>query len=249
MSACLCVHMFTCPHTSAGDIQMKTIAIISQKGGAGKTTLALHLATAAMEAGLETAILDLDPQASATSWYDIRENESPLVLPTHAPRLDNELARVKEHGGDLAIIDTAPHSNSMATAAAEAADLILIPCRPAFLDLKAVADTVKITRLVKAPAVIVLSAVSAQGYADADEAAEVARNPELGISVCPHRLAQRVAFSRSLTAGLTAIEYEPEGKAADETRRLFNWICQHVDMSTTPQVKENGEETKSRKRA
>ena len=109
---------------------MKTVAIISQKGGAGKTTLALHLATSSALAGRNTAIIDLDPQASAANWGDRRTAELPVVLSAHASRLGHEIKRVEEMEGELLIIDTAPHSDSAALEAAKAADLILVPCRP-----------------------------------------------------------------------------------------------------------------------
>src|SRR6516162_6805684 len=111
-------------------VPMKVLAILSQKGGAGKTTLALHLAVEAQRLGLTTAVIDLDPQASAASWGDGRQQESPVVVSAQASRLNQVLSAAKEADARLAIIDTAPHSESAALAAAREADLILIPCRP-----------------------------------------------------------------------------------------------------------------------
>ena len=108
---------------------MKTIAIISQKGGAGKTTLALHFAVGAGERNQSVAIIDLDPQASAAGWKDLRTDERPAVVSTQPARLAQVLATALNHGVELAIIDTAPHSESAALSAARAADFILIPCR------------------------------------------------------------------------------------------------------------------------
>ena len=112
---------------------MKTISIISQKGGAGKTTIALNLATAAEEAGHSAVVIDLDPQASAKGWHDHRQKESPVVISAQASRISDVLVTAREHGADICIIDTAPHSETAALAAARAADLILIPCRPGIL--------------------------------------------------------------------------------------------------------------------
>ena len=106
---------------------MKTIAVVSQKGGSGKTTLALHLAVASAEAGSNTAVIDLDPQASAANWSDRREAELPVVLSAHARRLPHEIRRVRETGGEMLYLDTAPHSDSAALEAAAAADLVLVP--------------------------------------------------------------------------------------------------------------------------
>ena len=88
---------------------MKTLAVISQKGGAGKTTLAIHLAVAAEMAGKQTALIDIDPQASAASWGDSREKPTPAVVSTQPSRLDKVLAAACTTGADLVIIDTAPH--------------------------------------------------------------------------------------------------------------------------------------------
>jgi chromosome partitioning protein len=206
---------------------MKVLAIISQKGGAGKTTLALHLAVAAELAGQSTAIIDLDPQASATGWKDTRKDETPDVVSAQAARLPKVLETAASHGADLAILDTAPHSESSALAAARAADLILIPCRPAILDLRAIGTTVDLARLAGKPAQIILNAVPPRGsLADEAEAAV----SSYGISVSPIRVAHRVAYVHALTAGQTAQEYEPDGKAAEEISQLYKWTCTQVGL-------------------
>ena len=137
---------------------MRTIAIISQKGGAGKTTLAVHLAVFAEQSGLMTAVIDLDPQATAAKWGDRREETPPEVISAQAVRLPQLLTTAREGGADLTIIDTAPNSDSTALAAAKAADLILIPCRPATFDLDAIGTTVDMAKLANIPAVVVLNA-------------------------------------------------------------------------------------------
>ena len=169
---------------------MKTVAIISQKGGAGKTTLALHLATSAALEGRNTAIIDLDPQASAANWADRREADLPVVLSAHASRLAHEMRRVEEMQGELLIIDTAPHSDSAALEAAKAADLILVPCRPAVLDIEAISNTLDLVRTTGTPVHVVMNAVAPQGN-EAAEAADVIAG--LGVGVCPVQLRQRVA--------------------------------------------------------
>ena len=105
---------------------MKTIAIISQKGGAGKTTLAIHLAVAATLAQMNTVVIDLDPQASAAKWADRRKAEVPVVISAHASRLHHVLDNARSTGGELAFIDTAPHSDKAALDAARAADVVLV---------------------------------------------------------------------------------------------------------------------------
>ena len=92
---------------------MKTLAILSRKGGTGKTTLAVHLAVAAEQAGHTTTIIDLDPQASAAKWGDTRDADSPVVISAHSSRLPEILHTAEQSGATLAILDTAPILNPL----------------------------------------------------------------------------------------------------------------------------------------
>ncbi|MET3828517.1 chromosome partitioning protein [Sphingomonas sp. PvP055] len=201
---------------------MKTVAIVSQKGGAGKTTLALHIATAAEVAGLPSVIIDLDPQASAAGWGDSRQGEAPVVVALPYSRLSHGLKAASTGGAKLVVIDTAPHSDSVAIAAIKAADLILIPCRAGILDLRAISTTAELVASAKKLAYVVLNAVpprATQLLADAQAA--VAQH---GLEVAPVGLQQRAAFGHALTAGQTAPEYEPSGKAAEEVDQMLRWL-------------------------
>ncbi len=126
---------------------MKTVAILAMKGGVSKTTTALHLAVAAEAAGFPSVICDVDPQASAAQWKDSRPGETPVVVSIQASRLRQALETARGSGAALAIIDTAPHSADAAMAAAEAADVILIPFRAGILDLRAIATTVRLAKV------------------------------------------------------------------------------------------------------
>jgi chromosome partitioning protein len=121
----------------------------------------------------------------------------------------------------------APHSESAALAAARAAGLILIPCRPAILDLRAINSTIDLAKLARKPAVVVLNSVPPRGSLgdDANQAIEV-----YGIEVCPARIGQRAVFIHSLTHGLTALEFEPQGKGAREIQRLYKWTCRQMGL-------------------
>ena len=87
---------------------MPTIAIISQKGGAGKTTLALHLAAAAQDAGRVSLIIDTDPQATASQWAAWRQDAPPEVIDSPPPRLAAKVEAAKAQGAELIVIDTPP---------------------------------------------------------------------------------------------------------------------------------------------
>ena len=209
---------------------MKTIAIVSQKGGSGKTTIALHMAVASARAGRNTAVIDLDPQASAANWADRRRDELPVVLSAHASRLRHEATRVEETGGEILYLDTAPHSDSAALEAAKAADLVVIPCRPAILDLEAISKTLHFVRTAETPVYVVLNAVAPLGQ-DATQAADAIA--DLAVQVCPVRLGNRVAFARALISGQAAQEFEPGGKAATEAEHLHECIVERVHTFRT----------------
>ena len=115
---------------------MQTIALIAQKGGTGKTTLALALAVAAEKAGRTTVVIDLDPQATACNWADRRNADTPIVVDAQPARLSKALEKAMQGGVNLAIIDTPARSEQTALAAAKSANLIIIPCRPQIYDLE-----------------------------------------------------------------------------------------------------------------
>ena len=209
---------------------MQKIAIISQKGGAGKSTLAIHLAVEAAKTQ-NVAIIDLDPQASTASWGDRREAELPVVRSAHAARLPQEIALVEENGGELLIIDTAPHSDAAAVEAARAADLVLVPVLPNIFDIEAgLATGTLLRRVTDVPFFVVLNEVAPVGTGEADEAEEALRAQQ--IPVCPIRIAKRVAYARSLAYGQVACEFEPGGKAATEIEHLHRFACERVHTIT-----------------
>jgi chromosome partitioning protein len=208
---------------------MKIIAIISQKGGAGKTTLAVHLATAATMAGHTAAVIDLDPQGTASSWSDRRTAPSPEVISGQAVRIPALVNAARENGADFLVLDTAPNADQTASLAARAADLVLIPCRPATFDLEAIETTLLLTKAAGKPAYVVLNAVPPRSLIG-KEAAEglIARETK----VAPFQLSQRAAFTHGVIDGRTAQEFEPQGKAAEEVEALYMWLCGIVDMPT-----------------
>lgn len=202
--------------------KMRTLAILSRKGGTGKTTLALHLAVAAEAAGFPTAILDLDPQASAALWSDRRGEPFPAVVPAQAPRLAHLLAEAKKQKAALVILDTPPETNATADAAISAADIVLIPCRPSALDLAAINTSIRITGEGGKPFFVVINAAPAQGreLAEMHQALDSAR-----IAMAPVALHQRKAYSAGMQDGRTANEIDPRGKAASEIDALLVWLC------------------------
>jgi chromosome partitioning protein len=209
---------------------MQVIAIVNQKGGVGKTTLALHLATAFTQHDCGVVILDLDPQASAAAWKDYRKAEFPAVQSIQPVRLKRVLEECRSIGADIVILDTAPHSDGPALDAARSADLVLIPTLPSIIDLRAMGKTAELLKMANARSVFaLLNNVPAQA-SDANAAAAFIPE-EYGLAVAPVRLGTRMIYKRSLVEGQTAQEAEPVSKAAEEVEKLYEWVRQQLDMS------------------
>ena len=200
---------------------MKTVAIASQKGGTGKTTTAVHLATAATLAGFDAVVIDLDPQGSAATWSDDRGDHAPEVISGQATRLNVLLESAAREGFDLVVIDTGPAADAAARRSAELADLVLIPCRPSAFDLKAIRTTLDLVEATRTPGFVVLNAAPIRSRS-VDEARDVVVG--MGAKVAPVVICQRAAYGHSIIAGQTAQEFEPDGKAAEETDALWQWV-------------------------
>lgn len=217
---------------------MLTVAILSQKGGSGKTTLTANLAVAGYLKKKSCAIIDIDPQASSTAWGDSRDGE-PVVISAQPARLQNVLETCRRHHADIVFIDTAPHAENAALMAARAADIVLIPCRPSVLDLRAIGASANIAQLAGKPAWVVLNQVPARGTlaAEAAEALQAA-----SIELAPVQMGNRISYVHAFTAGQGVLEYEARSKAGEEIRRLFNFIIKSA------KEKENGKEKHSQRR-
>lgn len=208
---------------------MPTIAIISQKGGAGKTTLAIHLAAAAQDAGRVALIIDTDPQATASQWAAWRQDAPPEVIDSPPPRLAAKVDAAIGQGADFIVIDTPPHADSAARAAVEVADLVLIPCRPSAFDLSAIQTTAKLVQLLRKPAFVVFTAGAPNAPRIYQEAGELVDS--FGTPPCPIRIPDRAAYRHASGEGRTVMEYEPTGKAAEDIRQFYAWTCRQVGLS------------------
>ncbi len=204
----------------------RVLSIISTKGGTGKTTLALNLAVSFRAARKSVVVLDLDPQATATAWSDARQDGDSLsVLSCQHGRLPAVLQAAREGGADLVIIDTAPHSEAAALAAAKAADLILMPLRPEIFDLRAISNTVEMIQVAKKQPVAVLNAVPVRGPKVAEARGALA---EMQLETAPMTIGNRAAFGYAAIASQGVEEYEPDGTAAVEVKALRKWIAKRL---------------------
>jgi chromosome partitioning protein len=153
--------------------------------------------------------------------------DEPEVVGDHAERLPQLVEAARANGADLLIIDTAPNADRASLAAARAADIILIPCRPAAFDLEAIEATRDLASIAKKPAWIVLNSAPIRS-AITEEARRGLEGQ--GAKVAPQALHHRVSFGHAVIDGRSASEYEPNGKAAEEIRALFMWAGTQVGL-------------------
>jgi chromosome partitioning protein len=199
----------------------KVVTVAQQKGGAGKTTLVIQLATALAGAGRRVALVDIDPQGSLTAWMRLREHRQRDVPELRFSmvagwRLGVELDRLRREA-DVIVVDTPPHTEIDAKAAIRSADLVLVPCQPSSLDIWASQGTIELAAKERRRAALVLNRVPPRG-----RSIEEARHAlaELGAPALTAQIGNRQAFVTSVAQGLGVIESEPKSASAEEVRAL-----------------------------
>ena len=173
-------------------------------------------------------VVDTDPQATASQWASWRQDAPPEVIDSPPPRLAAKVEAARGQGAQLVVIDTPPHADSAARAAAEIADLVLIPCRPSAFDLAAIQTTAKLVQLLRRPAFVVFTAGPPNAPRVYAEAGELVAG--YGVQPCPITLPDRAAYRRASAEGRTVMEAEAGGKASEEVRLFYDWTCRQIDM-------------------
>lgn len=198
---------------------MRSIAITATKGGVGKTTLALHLAVAAMHAGERVLILDADEQGSCMTWASVRDEPTPVVervAPTDVA------ARLRSPGAyTLAIVDTAPRASTSLASLLRAVDFALVPLRPSMLDVATLGQSLAIVAAAKRPGAIVLNACPPRAPEIAETREAVC---DLDLPLAPVEIAERRAYGRAVASGLAVVEFDPNSSAATEMADLWKFI-------------------------
>ncbi len=204
---------------------MQVIAVLNQKGGAGKTTIATHLARALQLEGADVLLVDSDPQGSARDWAAVREDQSVSVVGIDRPTLERDLKSLGHK--DYVVIDGAPQAADLAVSAIKAANFILIPVQPSPYDIWATADLVELVKQRiemtdgKLKAAFVVSR-AIKGTRIGAEITEALRG--YGLPVLESRITQRVSYPSTAALGSTVSDAEPDGEAAQEIRALVNEI-------------------------
>jgi chromosome partitioning protein len=217
---------------------MFVTACVGQKGGTGKTTICLGLACAAVAAGRTVAVIDLDPQATASKWHDRRTDDRPAVVSAQASRLKPALDVARANAVDFVIIDSAGRSDDSALAAARAADLILVPTRTSIVEIEtlpAVADLLRIAGKIDHAFIVLNGLHPSAGAAGIEEARRMLQS-FYGLASYPRHLCQRSAYSDAMLTGTTPQERDPEGRAGQELGQLFEFVIEQANLRSGEQA-------------
>lgn len=214
---------------------MKTLVLASQKGGAGKTTIAASLAIAAELAGAGPAVLiDTDPQGSLSAWWNSREANTPALASASLAELPAKLEALAGAGFKLAVIDTPPAITDAIKGVVKLADLVLIPARPSPHDLRAVGSTVDIAQEASRPFAFVVTQAKANARLTIQAVAALSAHGP----VAPAIVHDRVDYAASMVDGRVVQEADPKGRSAEEIIKLFAFVQERMNAKKQTKKKE-----------
>ena len=205
---------------------MQVIAVLNQKGGVGKTTIAVHLARAFQLSGNKVLLVDSDPQGSARDWAAAKSEQPLTVVGLDRPALvDKDTRRIADVG--IVVIDGAPQLKDMTVSAIKAADMVVIPVQPSPYDIWATAELVDLVKQrieitdgrVQAAFVVSRVITGTRLGREIFEALD-----DYGLPILKAQISQRIIYAVSAANGETAMDVEPGGIAAREVRTLADEI-------------------------
>jgi chromosome partitioning protein len=204
---------------------MYVLALVTQKGGGGKSMLAVGLAVAAMENRERVAFVEADPQVTVSEWKERRGNPCPRVVRVADPaEIEGALVRLEAEGIWLTVIDTAATNNALAMRAIARADLCLIPVRPSPADIQAAIPTLIAIRRLNRRFAFVLNQTPPRGCRLSEAATSL---NSLGGLALPY-VGRRNDHQDALGAGLGVTEFAQEGRASEEVRELWRWVLKKL---------------------
>ena len=210
---------------------MKVIVVASRKGGCGKTTLAGHLAVQAELTGAgPVALVDADPQGSLADWWNKRAAKTPAFVHTSVPDLPADMARLRDLGIKLLVIDTPPALSSAIADVIRLSDLVVIPSRPSPHDLRSVGATVELVEHLGRPLVFVLNGAAPRARIT-NEAITILSQYGMLAPVIVH---QRVDFAASMVDGRTVMELPGKSRSADELAQLWRYLSSRLTGMARP---------------
>ena len=200
---------------------MIVIAMASQKGGSGKTTLSGHLAVEAEKAGAgPVTLVDTDPQGSLSQWWNARQANTPNFAKIGPLELEDALVQLERAGTRIAIIDTPPAISESIMMVIEHSDLVIVPTRPSPHDLRAVAATVDMAERFGKPLIFVVNGATQRARITGEAAVALSQH---GV-VAPVNLHHRVDFAASMIDGRTVGEAAPKSPSSREIADLWAYI-------------------------
>ncbi|MEN3746786.1 ParA family protein [Sphingomonas sp. HF-S3] len=207
---------------------MRVLAMASQKGGSGKTTLSGHLAVQAQLAGSGPVVLiDIDPQGSLSDWWNERDTEFPAFAQTTVARLAADLEILRQQGFRTAVIDTPPAITMAIQSVIQVAELIVIPTRPSPHDLRAVGATVDLCERAGKPLIFVVNAATPKARITSEAAVALSQHG----TVAPVTVHHRTDFASSMIDGRTVMETDPKGKSAAEVAQLWSYVSDRLEKN------------------
>ncbi|MBB4085879.1 MULTISPECIES: ParA family protein [Sphingomonas] len=207
---------------------MRVLAMASQKGGSGKTTLSGHLAVQAELAGQGPVVLiDIDPQGSLADWWNEREAPTPAFAQTNVTRLAADLETLRQEGFRLAVIDTPPAITMAIQSVIAVAELIVIPTRPSPHDLRAVGATVDLCDRAGKPLLFVVNAATPKARITTEATLALAQHG----TVAPVTIHQRTDFAASMIDGRTVMEVDAKGRSAAEVAALWTYVSDRLEKN------------------
>jgi len=201
---------------------MRVWPITTQKGGVGKTVLTTNLAVEAGRHREKVLIIDLDPQASSTKWWESRDADTPLLINCTYNLLRENIEKAQEKGFTLVIIDTAGRESLHHTEAIDLATFCIVPCQPSKDDIRSTLPTIDLIKSKKRNFAFVISRCPFTG-SDQKEARTTLST--LG-TVCKTACMERKCFKRAYGNDQAVIEYNPSDKGAGEITQIFKWFKQ-----------------------
>lgn len=221
---------------------MRVLAVSSQKGGSGKTTLAAHLAVEAERQGAgPVALIDTDPQGSLSNWWNARVSETPALVEADTEHLADACDKLRDAGAGLVIIDTPPAIIWTIVQVIKVADQIIIPVRPSPHDLVAAGTMVDLATEYGKPTVFVVNGATSQARITGQAAIALSQHGK----VVPTITHNRTAFAASMTDGRTVMETAQSERAAEEIGKLWKYFAKQLDLNSPPESAEEPLDTRS----